>query len=209
MPSLDTWQRMHDGRLTNERSYGSLWITRVQASRYTKPVWRVEGWRNVRVLEHPDNTAEGWRREEYVVGTYGTLQKAKHAGEMHLRSRGGTEPRATAADWQKAERGLREQVDRLEWQVRTGFWDDVITGATADGAFFDFGWIFGDTSDMERDLRGLGEALVGLADSAATRRTWEAKLAKLDTLASDPRTGEHEAAAARAAAVRLRERGAA
>lgn len=191
--SLDKWERFHDGTLRN----GTLSISAVEHR--GKRRWRVDGWRHERVLAFPDDKPEGWRRVEFTLGISDTLKQAKHKAEMHLRSRGGV-PRGTRADWQKVEGELRGRIDRLAWEMREGFWDDVATGRVP--GFMEFGWsFFPGESDLEEELRDLADNLLALAAEARKRRGREETLAKLEN--TNGRTPE-EAALYRAKAAELR-----
>lgn len=194
--SFDKWERWHDGTLRNEAASGSLWITRVEGR---KPRWRVDGWRNERVPGYSSDKAEGWRRVEFTLGISDTLAQAKHVAEMHLRSRGG-KPRGTRADWQKIEHDLRERIDKIAWETREGFWDDVIVGHDPD--FMEFGWsVLSRESDMEEELRDLADNLFEIAGAARKQRSHREKIAKLENVTG--RTPE-EAAMYRAKADELR-----
>lgn len=190
--SFDRWERWHDGTLRNDA--GTIWITRVEGR---KPRWRVDGRRNERVPEYPEDKPEGWRRVEFTLGISDTLSQAKHKAEMHLRSRGGSDPRGTRADWQKVEHDLRERIDRLAWEVREGFWNDVVVGRVP--GFMEPGWsFFSRASDMEAELRDLANDLSGIADKARKRRSHEEKIAKLENTTG--RTPEEAASYRRKAA---------
>lgn len=200
--SLDKWERWHDGTLRNAESHGSLWITRVQVRKRDKPSWRVDGWRNERVPEHPEDKAEGWCRVEFTLGSFETLGAAKEMGEMYLRSRGRSGPRGTRADWEKVEADLRARIEKIVHESEAGFWDDVIEGHAP--GFLEFGWsFFPASSDMERDLRELAEALLAVAESARKRLERERLIEKLE--ATDGRTPE-EAALYTAKAAEMRAR---
>jgi hypothetical protein len=195
---FDKWVRWHDGTLRNE--LGNIAITRVQERKRDKPRWRVDGWRNERVPEFPDDVAEGWKRVQFTLGEFDTLRRAKSAVEMHFRSRDGGKPRGTRSDWRKVERELRERIDLLAYQVREGFWEDVLVGHRPE--FGEFGWeLYVTENDMELELRDLAENLLSVAESGRARRSLEARIAKLESV--EGRTPE-EAALYLAKAAELR-----